>query len=445
MPHLRVGSARVLVVCLFLVVAAAPAWAQADLPSSTGLRPDGSSATAPANAPNAPGAPQVERISSGLNAPVLLAFDPDGRLHYGEWKTGDVYPVGADGKPVAYGSPVLDVGEPAWGAERGFLGLAIGPDRTYYTFVTYEKSGGDGWFNRVSKWKDGQETVLLDNLPAGDWHNSGRIFLDPSGEVLWVAYGDVNTRPAAQDLDDPRGSILRMTTDGEPAEGNIAPGSFIWSYGHRQVFGFAIDWSTGRVMAAENMDAKNDEINFVRPGGNYGWPTCEGPCDPPRAGLEDPVVYYPQPIGPTSGAWFNGDFYFGTFNTGQIHRIYQDPTDDKWYDEVVHKNDKGPVIDLKPGPEGNTLYYSTWNEIWRLTFPDIEPDATHDAPVPDPALPDDGGDADIEDTSDADADDAAPAADSPIDETTARRTSAAPAATVLAFVALAALAWRPRS
>lgn len=367
-----------LLACLPLAIAAT---------ESTALRPDGASGAA---TDDADAAPRAERIATGLDAAVNVAFGPDGALHYGEWKTGKVVRIGADGARET----VLDVGEPAWGNERGFVGLAIDAEGSFYTFTTYDGTDG-AWFNRVSRWDGGKETPLLDRLPAGDWHNAGRIHVDPRDGTVWVAYGDVNGKAVAQDPDDLRGKILHLTRDGRPAAGNLAPDSFAYSLGHRQPFGFAVDFATGRVMVAENMDAANDEVNVVEPGGNYGWPVCEGPCSPADSRFEDPVLYYPQTIGPTSGAFLAGDFYFGDFNRGQLHRVRE--REGAWEDTIVYTHASPPILDLKPGPEGNTLYFSTWSELWRLTFPKVDaksPDGSSpwpatgsDPPAESPATP----------------------------------------------------------
>lgn len=351
------------VACLLLLALPASA---AELPASTGIRPDGSSAAAPASPPGDPGEPAVAKVADGLDAAVNIAFGPGGELYFGEWKTGDVYRIGENGAKTK----VLDVGTPAWGNERGFVGLAVDKQGSFYTFTTYEDGDG-GWFNRLSRWDDGTEVPLLDKLEAGDWHNSGRIQIDPRDGSVWVAYGDVDAKVVAQDPNDLRGSILHMTRDGKPIEGNVGDDGLVHSYGHRQAFGFAVDWKTGRVMVAENMDQKNDEVSVVKKGGNHGWNVCEGPCATPDEKFVDPVIYYAITIGPTSGAFFGGDFYFGDFNKGWLHRIYEH--EGKWYDQIVHVADPGPILDLKPGPEGNTLYYSSWASIVKLTFPNVQP------------------------------------------------------------------------
>lgn len=357
--------------------------------ASTGIHPDGSSAAASPSAKGSPGAPSATTVSTGLNAATNLAFGPDGSLWFGEWKTGAVYRIGEDGRPVAYGRPHFDVGDPAWGNERGFVGLAINAKGEFFTFHTENESGGS-WVNKLTRWTpDGKlDKVLFGDLAAGDWHNAGRIWVDPRDDTVWWAHGDVNQYQVAQDPTDLRGKILHMGRDGRPVPGNVAGDSIVFSLGHRQPFGFGVDPESGVVMVAENMDKKNDEVSLVAPGANLGWPLCEGPCDPPRAGLTDPVIYYPQTIGPTTGAFFHGDFWFGDFNHGALHRVHRDDAG-AWRDEIVYQAARPPILDLKPGPEGNTLYYSAWSEVVKLTFdslPTKEPTPPATTP-PSPSTP----------------------------------------------------------
>src|SRR5437868_14595228 len=107
-----------------------------------------------------------------------------------------------------------------------------------------------------------------------------------------------------------RGKILRLDRDGTAAAGN--PHGRIWSFGHRNSFGFDFDPATGRLWETENGPACNDELNLIRPGKNYGWgasETCATPPAPPRNTNQDgpspvlPKRLYGKVIAPTGAAF----------------------------------------------------------------------------------------------------------------------------------------------
>src|SRR5262249_61448058 len=80
------------------------------------------------------------------------------------------------------------------------------------------------------------------------------------------------------------GKSLRLNPDGSVPRDNPFPGKYVYSYGHRNIEGLAFD-SRGRLWEAELGNSIMDELNLVRPGGNYGWPACEGTA----GGCTDPT------------------------------------------------------------------------------------------------------------------------------------------------------------
>lgn len=112
---------------------------------------------------------------------------------------------------------------------------------------------------------------------TGRGHYSHRITFSPDGEYLFVASGDRQKLDPAQDTENTLGTIVRLNLDGTPAAGNPMADAGgvtaeIWSYGHRNILG--IDWDAqGRLWEIEHGPAGGDELNLVREGANYGWPT----------------------------------------------------------------------------------------------------------------------------------------------------------------------------
>lgn len=166
-------------------------------------------------------------------------------------------------------------------AEAGLLGFALAPDfletKRAYAYYTYED--GSGQYNRIvtlllkgNVWKE--EVVLLDRIPSGSVHHGGRLKLGPD-LTLFATAGDAADANLAQVLDSLAGKILRLQLDGSVPDDNPFPGSYVYSYGHRNPQGLA--WAPdGQMYASEHGNRANDEINMIDPGLNYGWPIIQG-------------------------------------------------------------------------------------------------------------------------------------------------------------------------
>ncbi len=231
-------------------------------------------------------------ITTNLTSPWGLAFLPDGSALVTERDTARIkrVPVGG-GKATLVGrvSGVQSYGE------AGLLGIAIppGPDPSY-VFVYYTSAND----NRVVRmeWNGsrlGKQTPILTGIPKGSIHDGGRLLVD--GDTLFVATGETGNPPLAQDRKSLAGKVLRITFDGKPAAGNPFPGSPVYTLGHRNVQGLALD-SQGRVWATEFGQNDVDELNLLVPGKNYGWPVHEGAGNDPD--YVDPYVEW----SPTSTA-----------------------------------------------------------------------------------------------------------------------------------------------
>lgn len=112
---------------------------------------------------------------------------------------------------------------------------------------------------------------------SGRGHYSHRITFSPDESHLFITSGDRQKLTPSQDNENTLGTIVRLNLDGTPAEGNpfAEEGGVtaqIWSYGHRNLLG--IDWDAdGRLWDIEHGPAGGDELNLVKRGANYGWPT----------------------------------------------------------------------------------------------------------------------------------------------------------------------------
>ena len=281
-------------------------------------------------------------------------------------------------------APALDFTGRVPGGEAGMLGLEI--DRNFssngflYVFYCYEiASSPTGVRCRVARLvmtgnQAREDKTLLDILGVGlgRHHNAGRIKIGPDG-LLYVATGDLGQAPRAQDLNDPAGKILRITLDGQPAPGNPFPNQpLVYGLGLRDPQGLAFD-SSGQLYGTEHGNSSHDEVNIIRPGGNYGWPTCEGICNNPQ--FIDPVkLFFPETAAPSGGTFYygsvipqwNGSLLFATLGLADntfahhLHRIKFDAPGGtrSVEEEVLYRDQFGRIRTVAQGPDG-FVYFST--------------------------------------------------------------------------------------
>lgn len=250
---------------------------------------------------------RVETVASGLTVPWSLAFAPDGRLFVSE-RPGRVRIL-----DVASGTSTLALtveGVFAQG-EGGALGVALDPQfaENGHLYLYHSATAGNAAVNRVVRYREVsgalvERLVVLDNIPAAGIHNGGRIRFGPDG-LLYVTAGDAANTSLPQDLGSFAGKILRITRTGTVPVGNPFGASPIFSWGHRNPQG--IDWDplTGDLWSSEHGATGNDEINVIRAGLNYGWPTIQGAQT--MAAMERPIEFYSPAIAPSGASFYRGD------------------------------------------------------------------------------------------------------------------------------------------
>jgi glucose/arabinose dehydrogenase len=261
------------------------------------------------------GEPEV--VADGLEAPWGLAFLPDGGALVSERDSGRILRVEAG----TQAREVATVPGVAAGGEGGLLGLAVSPefeaDQLVYAYLSAQDD------NRIVRFRlgGGQVEVLLDGIPRAGIHNGGRIAFGPDG-MLYAGTGDASERSRAQDPGSLGGKILRLRPDGGVPDDNPAPGSPVWSLGHRNVQGLAWD-DQGRLFATEFGQNRVDEVNRIERGGNYGWPEVEGTGGGER--FRDPLVTWPTSQASPSGAAIAGDTLYVAALRGK--RLWSVPLD----------------------------------------------------------------------------------------------------------------------
>ena len=312
-----------------------------------------SSLPAPAAADDGRPRPMLQ----GLAFPTNMAFLPDGTLLFTEKETGSVRVVTPDGALLDRPFITLPV---MGGLERGLLGIAVHPRFAAEPWVYLYRSDpsrGRNTLVRVRADGDvatGEPETMLDGLAAtAGYHNGGDLVFAPDG-TLFVSLGEAHEPGRAQDPTDIGGKILRLESDGSvPADNPFGEANPVWSIGHRNSFGLCVDPVSGELWETENGPDRDDEVNLVEEGGNFGWPVVTGIADDPR--FVDPVVVFREPIAVTGCAVLDGVVWFGSFD-GRVWRL-QSPADPV----EVARFDAG-VTDVALGPDG-LVYVSTPDAI----------------------------------------------------------------------------------
>ena len=274
----------------------------------------------------------VEVVNSNLNRPWGIANLPDGRFIVTD-KTGYMTILSADGKTLnnVEGLPKVDDK-----GQGGLLDVALDPDfqtnRMIYWSFSEPVSGGN--HTAVGKGKLSADEKMIENPQVifratptydGKLHYGSRLVFAKDGN-LFVSTGersDLETRPYAQKTDAYLGKILKITKEGKPAPGNPFAGNSaykpeIFTYGHRNPQGLAMD-EKGQLWEAEMGPKGGDEINLIQAGKNYGWGDVTYGIEysgkkinngtTQKAGTEQPVYYWDPSIS-MSGI----DFYTGNID-----------------------------------------------------------------------------------------------------------------------------------
>lgn len=320
----------------------------------------------------------VEIVVTGLEAPWALAFAPDGRIFVTE-RPGRVRVV-KGGALQAAPWATLRV---ATGGEDGLLGIALDPDFArnglVYLAYTYAAPGGRLQNKLVRMRDDGgrgvDETVLVDGGAGNVVHDGGRVKVGPDGKLWWTV-GDAGTDANAQDTRTLNGKVLRVERDGSVPTDNPFPGSYVWSYGHRNAQGLAWHPDTGALYETEHGPSGvapfccHDEVNLIEKGANYGWPTVIG--TPHDARFKDPLLesgsvdtWAPSGAAFVSRGPFRGSLVFATLRGTHLHRVvFGADGRSVVVEQRLLAGTYGRLRDVVEGPDG-LLYVLTSNRDGR--------------------------------------------------------------------------------
>jgi len=332
-----------------------------------------------------------------LQKPWGLVFLPDGSLLISE-QPGRLrlFAKGRLSAPIV-GVPAVDARN-----QGGLLGLALDPAfRTNgLVYISYAESRPDGQTNTaVARGRliagpqprlEGVTTIWRQTPPLGStMHYGGRLVFGRDG-TLFVTTGEravTEGRMQAQRLDGDLGKVVRIKADGSvptdnPYVGRTGVRPEIFSIGHRNIQAAALNPRTGELWEVEHGTRGGDELNVVRPGRDYGWPTIAygieyggGPITggiTQKAGMEQPLYYWDPVIAPSGMAFYEanlvpawrGSLFVGGLGSERLSRLTLNGdrvVGEEWLLEEVGER----IRDVVVGPDG-ALYVATDNERGRV-------------------------------------------------------------------------------
>ncbi|UJA20358.1 PQQ-dependent sugar dehydrogenase [Thermoleophilia bacterium SCSIO 60948] len=243
-------------------------------------------------------------VTRNLDIPWGLDFLPNGTALVTQRSRATISKVARKGGKARRVMRVPGVDQNA--GEGGLLGLAVSPNYRKNGFVyAYLTTTSDNRIVRFKLGRPGTIKVIAKGMRRSSIHNGGRIAFGPDGK-LYAGVGDAAEPSLAQQKNSRNGKILRFNPDGSTPKTNpFGKRSKVWSYGHRNVQGFAWD-RKGRMWASELGQNTFDEVNLIRRGNNYGWPVREGKGGTDNGRFTNPKVTWRPSEASPSGAAIKG-------------------------------------------------------------------------------------------------------------------------------------------
>lgn len=336
-------------------------------------------------------------VENGLKNPWAIAFLPDGGKLVTE-KSGSlrlISPTGELDPKAIEGTP-----ETTEHGQGGMMEVALHPE--------YAKNGwiylgfSDGSRSKKDKGKDEVRcitAVVRGKIKNHRWVNQEWIFrADPKFQsgagvhfgtrfvfdkgYIYFVIGERGGMYEVQDLSRPNGKIHRLHDDGRVPKDNpfvktkdAIPS--IWSYGHRNPQGLAMDVCDGSLYSTEHGPRGGDELNLILPAHNYGWPVVtlgmhysgmpmdySGPDGKKimsvteKEGIDQPIAFWVPSIAVCGLDFYTGDKFpkwkndllVGALAQKEIRRLRI--TDKKVVSQEIIFKDVGRVRDVAMGPDG---------------------------------------------------------------------------------------------
>lgn len=324
---------------------------------------------------------RVTAVVGGLNHSWAMAFLPEGGVLITE-RPGNLRLLRI---PGGLSKPLAGVPKVAAQGQGGLLDVALSPDfaRDRYVYLSYAEADGSKSGTAVGRGKLSADGTALEDFRvlfrqqpklSSGLHYGSRLVFDGKG-YLYISLGENNQRPTAQDLDKLQGKVVRLKADGSvppdnPFVGQAGARPEIWSYGHRNPQGMALNPWSGQLWENEHGPRGGDEINLVQRGKNYGWPLAthginySGQPIPEAKGadlpgMEPPLYWWPKSPAISGMAFYSADrfpawrnsVFIGALANQNLIRLTLDG-DRVVAQEWLLTDRKQRIRDVRQGPDG---------------------------------------------------------------------------------------------
>jgi aldose sugar dehydrogenase len=331
----------------------------------------------------------ITQIAGGLDEPWGIAFLPDGSFLVTE-RAGHLWlytPDGATRREVA-GMPEVYLE-----GQGGLLDVMVPRDfaTSRVVWLTYAQPQGAGAGTALARVRladgggqlEGLETVFAAPIGGEGGRHFGSRVVEAADGSLFVTLGDRGTGPDGQEAQDPmraEGKVIHLNADGSPATAmpGFLPG--VYSLGHRNPQGAAMDGS-GQLWVVEHGAQGGDELNHVLQGHNYGWPVIAygeqygggqigvGTAAP---GMDQPEIYWDPSMAPSGLMFYDGalvpdwqgDAFVGSLKFDYLGRL---DAENSFAEERISTPETARVRAVVTAPDGAIWFLSVNNgAIYRM-------------------------------------------------------------------------------
>jgi glucose/arabinose dehydrogenase len=338
---------------------------------------------------------RLATVAEGLELPWCVAFLPDGRLLVTE-RPGRMRQISPDGE---LGEPMEGIPEVLFRGQGGLFDVAPHPGfaENQLIYLSYAQGKPRANATRIARGRlEGNSLKDLEVIftarpdKTTPQHYGGKFLFLPDGTILFTTGDGFDHREEAQALGGLLGKTVRINDDGSIPEDNPYvrredADPAVWTWGHRNPQGLAMDEATGQVFLHEHGPRGGDEINRLRPGRNYGWPVITFGVDYSGArispytqmpGMEQPLHYWVPSIAPSGLAVYRGDvfpewqgdLFVGALVDKEVRRVRL--RDDRVVEEEALFGELGERLrDVRVSPEGHLFLVTDEGRVVRVERP----------------------------------------------------------------------------